>query len=387
VSFVFFLATINQMEKFIILIISFFMFTDIYSQENQESKYEMAKEAYKAGDFLEADNLIIQEKGRYKSPPPKVLFLEIRIKAKILEDDLLQDYRLLENTRMLVNSFEKKYSIRIGSPYYAVSEIKTQLRQYPKDQQSFDALKMQLEREEAQRTERIAREQAEAKARKLQQEAEDKKRLEELELQRQRNLQRLEKERLEQEEKERVAQVERERFLEEQRKLDRLKEIEAEKQRVIQEKKEKRRLKSFTSLGFQGGEIAKYGLLLEVGGKAMGFRMAARSSLTTEEEVLSSVGLPNKTEIEIGPSIKVFKWFHLNFGGGYGFYNANIPNEYAGSRTIQKVGYVVTTGGAMIRLNRVININGGVAFMDIYKDVYTPEITAGISFNLRKNRK
>jgi hypothetical protein len=156
--------------------------------------------------------------------------------------------------------------------------------------------------------------------------------------------------------------------------------------RIEKSTKAKSPLTSFTSLGFQSGEIAKYGLLFELGGKTIGFRLAARSSLTPEQDVLNTIGLPNRTEVEIGPNIKIFKWCYLNLSAGYGYYNTSILNEYAGTRNIGQVYYVVTSGGLMIRLNRIININGGASFMDIHKDFYKPEITGGISFNLRKNR-
>jgi hypothetical protein len=38
----------------------------------------------------------------------------------------------------------------------------------------------------------------------------------------------------------------------------------------------------------------------------------------------------------------------------------------------------------MIRISKVININGGVSFMDIDKEFYKPEITFGLSFNLKR---
>jgi hypothetical protein len=45
--------------------------------------------------------------------------------------------------------------------------------------------------------------------------------------------------------------------------------------------------------------------------------------------------------------------------------------------------YLVTSGGLTIRLGRLINISAGASFMDIDKGLYTPEITAGLTFNLK----
>lgn len=150
----------------------------------------------------------------------------------------------------------------------------------------------------------------------------------------------------------------------------------------------KPKLNSFSSLGFQSGEIATYGLLYERGGRrAIGFRMSARTSLIDEEDLLNGTVTQNKTEIELGPNIKISNRFYLNIGGGYGYYDKIINNDYNGSINLEKTTYYVATTGLMIRMSRVININGGVSFIDIDKDIYKPEITFGISFNLRGKYK
>jgi hypothetical protein len=71
-------------------------------------------------------------------------------------------------------------------------------------------------------------------------------------------------------------------------------------------------------------------------------------------------------------------------GAGYGYYDKVIRNDYAGTITLEKTGYLVATSGLMIRISKVININGGVSFMDIDKEFYKPEITFGLSFNLKR---
>ena len=150
-------------------------------------------------------------------------------------------------------------------------------------------------------------------------------------------------------------------------------------------KKYKQKLYSFSSLGFQSGEIAKYGLLYERGGKrTVGFHISARTSNTSEEEILNGSGIENKTEIDLGPNFKLFNRFYLNIGAGYGYYDKILRNDYAGTLSLEKTGYLLATSGVMIRINRVVNINGGISFMDIDKAFYKPEITFGISFNLKK---
>ena len=146
--------------------------------------------------------------------------------------------------------------------------------------------------------------------------------------------------------------------------------------------------KGFSSLGIASGEIAKYGLIYERGGrKTVGFRISARTSLTSEQDILNGVIVENKTEIELGPNFKIFKRLYFNIGGGYGFYNRLMNNDYSGEYYLEKTSYTVATTGLMFRLSRVISINGGASFMDIDKDFYKPEITFGISFNLKGKYK
>jgi hypothetical protein len=149
--------------------------------------------------------------------------------------------------------------------------------------------------------------------------------------------------------------------------------------------KDRQKLSSFSSLGVQSGEIAKYGLLYERGGKrTVGFHISARTSNTSEEEILNGSGIENKTEADLGPNIKIFNRFYLNIGVGYGYYDKILRNDYAGTLSLEKTGYLLATSGIMIRISRVNNINGGVSFMDVDKAFYKPEITFGISFNLKK---
>jgi len=154
---------------------------------------------------------------------------------------------------------------------------------------------------------------------------------------------------------------------------------------VSKEEKYKRPLTSFSSIGFQSGEIAKYGLIYEKGGeKFIGFHISIRSSLIPEEDIESGLIRENKTELDLGPSFKIFSRLYLNIGVGYGYFDYMNIDYYANTQKLEKMGYLVASSGLMFRISRLININGGVSFMDIAKDIYTPEITAGITFNLKK---
>ncbi|GAA4075031.1 hypothetical protein GCM10022389_20860 [Flavobacterium cheonanense] len=146
----------------------------------------------------------------------------------------------------------------------------------------------------------------------------------------------------------------------------------------------RKKLGSFSSIGFQSGEIAKYGFIYERGGiKTVGFRISARTSLTSEQDILNGTATKNKTEIELGPNFRILNRLYLNIGFGYGYYERLLNNDFAGDVFLEKTGYSVATTGLMFRISRAININGGASFMDIEKDFYKPEFTFGVTYNLK----
>lgn len=152
-------------------------------------------------------------------------------------------------------------------------------------------------------------------------------------------------------------------------------------------KKYRPKLRPFSSLGLQSGEIAKYGLIFESGGKrTIGFHMSARTSLTDEEDILNGTSIENKTEVDLGPNFRIGNRIYLNIGVGYGYYDRVVRNDYAGILTLEKTGYLLATSGLMIRVSGVMNINGGVSFMNIDEEFYKPEIIFGVSFNLKKKK-
>jgi hypothetical protein len=147
-------------------------------------------------------------------------------------------------------------------------------------------------------------------------------------------------------------------------------------------KKYNRGLTSFTSIGIQSGGTAKFGFIYEQGSsKKIGFRFSARTSLTAEKDILNGINTKNKTEIELGPNFSLTERFYINLGVGYGYYNRLMNNDYSGEIYLEKTGYSVLNTGVMYRLSNLININGGTSFMNINKEIYTPEIIFGVSFN------
>ena len=421
--------------KFFLTILFSFLFQLSISQNSGESKYEEAKEAFYLENYDEASSLIKEAKKSYKSIPPRVAYLEILINDKLIENNPYNDFLILDETRKLVKIYKNKYVKFQNDKYQKVLQIGENLNQYPKDLASFNTLKEAKQKEIALEKEIKEKQALEAKQKA---EAERIKKIEEDKIKRivsdrkdrlrpyvnpetfsEYELARLSEsefnEQLDKAIRESIAKKEDEKKIKELEnhrltKLQpylayvnsydtynlgtfsekRFEEIfdKAKSDFKAAEKRNRPQLGSFSSIGFQSGEIAKYGLIYERGGrKTVGFRFTGRTSLTAEEDILNGTIVENKTEIELGPNFKIFKRLYFNIGVGYGFYDRLMNNDYAGELYTEKTGYTVATTGLMFRLSRVISINGGASFMDIDKDFYKPEITFGISFNLKGKYK
>jgi hypothetical protein len=409
-----------------------FCFQITFSQKTIDKKYEKARELFNEENFHEADSLIKEVKKPYKTVPPKVAYLEILIKDKLIQSDAEIDFALIEETKKLVANYKIKFIKYQNDNYKEVVKIGNELNKYPKSATAFYELKAQKEKEKALEKELLEKQ---ALAAKQKAEAD---RIKQIEIDRVTNLVNERKSRLRPyknpetftnyelsnmsteefnellnnsiiENKQKIEQEQNKKFIESVR-LEKLGEdkiyvdfkdlislctisdsefdeiyLKAKKDSKNAKRNQKMPLGPFSSIGFQSGEIAKYGLIYERGGRnTFGFRITARTSLTSENDLLNQIETKNKTEIELGPNIKIFKRLFWNIGVGYGFYNRITNNDYANILTLEKTGYSVATSGLMFRLTRVISINGGASFMDIEKDFYKPEITFGISFNLKR---
>lgn len=419
---------------YFILFCSFY-FQLAFSQKTTEEKFQRAKELYYEENYNQADSLIREVKKPYKFIPPKVAYLEILIKNELIKIDSYTDFSLIEEARKLVNVYKNKFIKYQNDNYQTIIEIGNNLNQYPKDLASFNAIKGQKQKEIAIEKERLEKQALEAKQKA---EADRIKKIEEDRIKRivtdrkdrlrpyinpetysEYELARLSEsefnEKLDgairesivkKEEEKKIKEIENQRLTKLQPYLSyvnsydtynlgtysekRFEEIyeKAKDDFKAAQKKTRSQLGTFSSFGLQSGEIAKYGFIYEHGGrKTVGFRFSLRTSLTSEQDILNGTATKNKTELELGPNFRIFNRFYLNIGIGYGYYDRIINNDYAGEVNLEKTGYSVATTGLMIRLSRVININGGASFMDIDKDLYKPEITFGISFNLRGKYK
>lgn len=164
-----------------------------------------------------------------------------------------------------------------------------------------------------------------------------------------------------------------------------------EKERAKAIKRSQRSM--FTSIGYEYGEYAPYGLRFEVGGRTVGMFAIARTGLITDDDLSEEYyntgnSKPNKTEILLGPNLKIVDWMYINIGGGYGFYKHIFRDDYANFEGIGRSNYWAGYAGVTIRLGKSINLNGGASFIDIarqYSDktFKKPEFTAGFTINLR----
>jgi hypothetical protein len=157
------------------------------------------------------------------------------------------------------------------------------------------------------------------------------------------------------------------------------------KEKYKTNKKNSQNLNSFKNIGLIFGEIANFGIIYEIGSNNnFGYRFALRSSFTSNEKIINGKVKKNKTEFEVGSNYKIDNRIYLNFGIGYGYYKRLLNNDFSGSIFTENKGYFVTTTGMMYRINNLFNINCGLAFMNIYEDIYNPEVTFGVSYNIKK---
>ena len=342
-------------KKPLLTLLSLLLFQISFAQKKDiKIIIKEAKEAFNKNDYETTIQKIDEIKIEFKknTPPPFILSMEIISKSDIIKNNPLNSFDLITDIRNLTNKYIKNPNSKKDTNYNAVVSENIILNTYPKDLDAFNALKEAKQKQEALEKEQKEKADAEKKARIERAALETKARQEREAIVR---LERLEQERIKNEQ----LAVERENNRIAEAEADRKRVNEAEEYRKQVERENKHKLYSFSSLGIQSGEIAKYGFIYEHGGrKTVGFRFSARTSLTLEEDILSGKVIENKTEIELGPNFKLLKRIYFNIGVGYGYYDRIINNDYVGEFYLEKTGYSVATTGLMIRLSRVINLNG-----------------------------
>jgi hypothetical protein len=378
------------MKKTILISFLVILFFNIsFAQENDLTRnIREAKEAFD-NQYYETTLIKLKEvKLSFKKNnlPPSILSMEIISKCEIIKINPFNDFALIAETRILANSYLKNPNSKNDLRYASVVRENYILNTYPKDLATFNVQKeaklkqlaIQKEIEEKAAAEKVIRLKREAVIRdslavinaknaKIKYTADSIRAIKNAEVAR-------------------IKAIEDAKIAAVKATADAI--VAAQKQR--EEKKTIAKInyknKTFSNFGFKSGEIAKYGLLFEHGGgkNFLGYHVSIRTSLPNENDIINGNVIENKTEFDLGPSFKLSDNFYLNIGGGYGFYNYAFRNDYTGqSPSIEMEKYLVTSGGLTIRLGRLINISAGASFMDIDKGLYTPEITAGLTFNLK----
>jgi hypothetical protein len=139
---------------------------------------------------------------------------------------------------------------------------------------------------------------------------------------------------------------------------------------------------SFFSIGYEGGEIARYGIRIESGGEQfVGIFLNVRSTLIKDDEILgSSTHIDNMNEGIVGINFRINRYSFVNIGAGYGYSKSKISDG------LTMTDYYPLYGGLTFRLGRRFNLSGGASFKDIQQSisssVYDPEITFGLTVNL-----
>lgn len=372
--------------KFILIAVCFLLAgSSSYAQDDINVKRKLAFDAFENEEHELVVNILKDLKPQFRSWPVNLLGIEILSKYELIKKEPYRDYALLADTRDLVTQYLENPISEKDTYFKEIIETKYRLQSYPVDKESFAAKLQELERIEEENKIKIAQRAEEFRLQKLEEEAERLASIEAAKVQAEKDRIEAEKRKKEREALE-AERREREALLAEENRIERAKrEKEQEKIRKRNERKYRFRNQTFSNFGIISGEIARYGLLYETGGgnNAFGFRMSVRSSLVPEKDILSGKALENKTEFDLGPTIKLAPAFYLNLGGGYGFTNFVDEENSWTEPGVQMREYFTGSAGLMIRLSRVISISGGASFMDIDQENYTPEYTVGLSFNLK----
>lgn len=381
------------MKKQYILFLStclFLVSTIGFAQTDITEKRKLAYEAFEKGEYEVVTSIIKDIKPEFRSFPLNLLGIEILSAYQIILKDPTRDFNFLDQTRKSIDQYLEDKNSQQDENYSNVLRAKYELGQYPTDRNTFLA---EVEKIKKQEEERKLKEESERQERLVSEKLAEEQRLVQLEIDRQR----IEKERIEAEIRNKEQEIINERRRLENQKISeensKIRAKEREKQEKIDTRNAKKyrfQTQKFSNLGFKTGEIAKYGLLYETGGgnNFLGFHISVRSSLVPEEDILNGIVIENKTEVDLGPSFKISNRLYLNLGGGYGYMDyADNMGFYDDRATLEKREYFTGSAGLMVRLSRVISISGGASFMDVDQEVFIPEYTVGLSFNLKGRYK
>ena len=331
------------------LLLLFFCFTFIQlSAQAQQAiaklKFEEAEEAYNTGQYETTISKLDEAEALLNGTSPTTLYLRIMAQDKIVARNPYLNYAQLESIRANCNKYLQDYATieALGDKYREIYKISETLKQYPKTEADFNVI--------------------------------------------------LEQNRLREEAKKREA--------EEQRRQEEIKKQEeavlaakkAKEDALKREQEKKIFNRSAFGIGFQGGDVATYGLsITELNYRKIGFTMSFRSAILPVQDLtrleLQSyeyTGLQRngKSLVTVGATfpIKYPVWGYATVGfGNYGLYDKYLDSD-------DKAIYVIngeeqikadTEIGLILKLGPVM-LRGGYSLTNL-KD---KELTYGIGINL-----
>ncbi|MFC4720693.1 formylglycine-generating enzyme family protein [Geojedonia litorea] len=110
-------------------------------------KYEDAEKAYYDDNFETCIQLLTETEALLGQTAPNILHLRILAEHKLLEQNPLHSYTLIENLRNHCNSYLQNYDIAgLEEKFRDVYEINNALSQYPDSKEAFDAKVAEVER-------------------------------------------------------------------------------------------------------------------------------------------------------------------------------------------------------------------------------------------------
>ncbi len=336
------------MKKLTLLL--FILFSSNYLAFSQQAiakiKFEEAQEAFDSRYYELTLSKINEVEELVKGTGPKVIYLKIMAESKLIEQNPMKDYKILENTRNQCSQYLKDYETLPDNEekYRDIYKVSESLKQYPQSEilfnQKLEEIAKQKQMELDKKTLAAAAEERQQAAIRVQQQ--------------------------EQEAKQRAINEANAKVFEKQ---------------ITEENK-----LSFMSLGITTGDRANYGIAFETGGdnSPIGTRLLLRSSLVGDSKILDSTvkGFVTAFHVGFGLSLRVLRPFLIYGGVGYTI-NSFIKYNYADPslNSVDTKEYLETNIGAILRLGRVINIHAGYSYLS---KIPQPEITFGITFNLVK---
>lgn len=110
-------------------------------------KFEEAEEAYMNNEFRQTIEKLNEAEELLKSTNPKILHLRISAQSKLIDQEPISDFSLIENTRKLSDDYLKDtINLSDEDKYREIYIISENLKQYPTTSQEFEEFKEEFKK-------------------------------------------------------------------------------------------------------------------------------------------------------------------------------------------------------------------------------------------------